>query len=1249
MSKEERNRLFESGIAALSQAKSSSDPTNYASLIAEAKRDLDQAVDLTERDDPNFANYVHIWASTHALCIAFVDYSAELDSYLASSPLVENLNNWFRECPGQIVNKFSIEEQELEDFWAGVTEIQDERYSSLDIPALISPGALAVSVDVFGEAISHSGSNTIHIWSLCRSIALYLRMDLYNPSEISLSISSFTKATALKDTNEGSPDDTDPFLLKTVELMFNNPQNDFRYDSLRSLAAFYAQRQLTTFNELWSSYQSDGTSTNLDDAISASFEGILWTRDAGIPDNIRFELVFGYTGAAYERFNFSQNTEDLENPVQLLQEVPFYVGIDKEQMAAAKQLQALMLADLAYILSESREVEDWVKAVTFWKQSVLVTEPDTPDLSKRLFELGNLAFKICKTSEDWKAEYFSEACDAYERASITATDAPFAAEIHFERASIFYYRFLETLTRKDLDLSMKFGTKACDLVRQTPFPGLKDAHWSGIYTHCSKLIRSVQENIKGDDRDITEKLEEVVELLELIIPYPHTNRLFAINRLGLTYTLLARIQRRAGQSIAFCRNYLEKALELHESTIKETPSESDFIYVRYNLVGSTYYQLYDLTTTDDPLHSSYLNLSIDNFRLAYPPGNLNLNYAMKLAKALEDRYKLSKERSDLDECVDVLCPDQAKPQFGHSKVFLDAATLLVRICHDYNLHEIVLEGYKRVFVALRKMIRLGLSSTERQDAIVYSVGYACDAAASALEQGQVNVAVELLEEGRNLFFSQLLPIQMDTTSIKLQDPDLASYLDETIDKIKQYYRATDAASYRPNQVDYEGGFADDIEEISRDYTPESMKLLRYGSELERWLGIVRKLPGHEHFMSLSPFSHLRQAASVCPIVYISVSRFRCDALVIGSEKQDVLIVPLPTTFEKVLALSQTMRRNIFQQGRGVRDDTPEDGTRAMVQRRTRGLTPTQEIQGVLRQLWTTIVQPVLLALDYLSSGNTPSDILPRLCWCPSGPSATFLPLHAAGDYARGPEHCAMTHVVSTYIPTISSLLHGLERKPHSNSQDAHMLLISQPASPPNLPLPGVIVERDRILATFEEIKGSGNITSLHDKAGLVEEVVKQLPSHEMLHLACHGIQDTFNPLDSSVVLHDGNLTIREIIQTPLPKAELVYLSACQTATGSIKTPDESFSLAGSFMFAGYRGAVATMWSINDQDGCDVATSFYRRILQSDGDPVSNSALALHCAVQELRGANPEIDPIRWIPFVYFGVPGPIGDSSDNAV
>lgn len=114
-----------------------------------------------------------------------------------------------------------------------------------------------------------------------------------------------------------------------------------------------------------------------------------------------------------------------------------------------------------------------------------------------------------------------------------------------------------------------------------------------------------------------------------------------------------------------------------------------------------------------------------------------------------------------------------------------------------------------------------------------------------------------------------------------------------------------------------------------------------------------------------------------------------------------------------------------------------------------------------------------------------------------------------------------------------------------------MLLVALPATPPSNPLSCVNEEQNEIVRTIGLSKGQSQpgVTVLHDSAGCVADLKSMLPAHQLLHLACHGKQDKKDPLESAILLYDGNLTLREIIKTPLPSAELVYLSACQTATG----------------------------------------------------------------------------------------------------
>lgn len=93
----------------------------------------------------------------------------------------------------------------------------------------------------------------------------------------------------------------------------------------------------------------------------------------------------------------------------------------------------------------------------------------------------------------------------------------------------------------------------------------------------------------------------------------------------------------------------------------------------------------------------------------------------------------------------------------------------------------------------------------------------------------------------------------------------------------------------------------------------------------------------------------------------------------------------------------------------------------------------------------------------------------------------------------------------------------------------------------------------------------------------VKAVTANLSTSSIFHFACHGKQDFANPLDSALFLNDGQLKLSQIMAQQIPRASLVFLSACQTAMGEEHLPDEVIHIAATLMFAGFRGAVATMW------------------------------------------------------------------------
>jgi CHAT domain-containing protein len=265
-------------------------------------------------------------------------------------------------------------------------------------------------------------------------------------------------------------------------------------------------------------------------------------------------------------------------------------------------------------------------------------------------------------------------------------------------------------------------------------------------------------------------------------------------------------------------------------------------------------------------------------------------------------------------------------------------------------------------------------------------------------------------------------------------------------------------------------------------------------------------------------------------------------------------------------------------------------------------------------------------------------------WCATGPLA-FLPIHAAGIYATSvtkPGPILSDFAISSYIPNVrvlservfnsSRLLNKREKK------ETAFFMISQPETPKLPRIPGTTKE---VLAIKQLLKNhSVQFLSLEGEVATVNQGITYMETHSCVHFACHAHQDTQEPLKSRFMLHDGGLELSEIIKMKLEGADLAYLSACQTSTGDEKLSEEAVHLAAGMLAAGYRGVVATMWSISDQYGQQVAQDFYAGLISQDVEPeqlsTDNAAYALHYSTQKLRRQLGD-SVLDWIPYVHFGL------------
>jgi hypothetical protein len=402
---------------------------------------------------------------------------------------------------------------------------------------------------------------------------------------------------------------------------------------------------------------------------------------------------------------------------------------------------------------------------------------------------------------------------------------------------------------------------------------------------------------------------------------------------------------------------------------------------------------------------------------------------------------------------------------------------------------------------------------------------------------------------------------------------------------------------------------------------------------------VRNLRGFETFLAATPFSRLREAASGGPVIVVNISNRRCDALIITTA--GVRLRPLPgLTANECTRQANTLLETLSPPPESAGADTALERQRIEV------------LFGTMSWLWDTVCEPVLN--DLQDHGDLPGEpaahagALPRLWWCPTGP-LTVLPLHAAGHYMEPDATCLSRVAVSSYTPTVEALLRSRERaQPDSGTR---VLAVGMPTTPsvgdlrfPDLQaapreltrvteaLPGISVRVLRSPTRGElDDDGFGQELTQPTRA----RVMRALPSHPWVHFACHGGQDLWDPSRGAVYLADGPLTVLQLAAEELPAAELAFLSACQTAVGGVRLPDETIHLAAAVQFAGYRHVIATAWSISDYHAPAVAKDTYTELAANGRPDAGRAAVAIHHAVEALRARQPR-RPDLWAPYLHIG-------------
>ena len=159
---------------------------------------------------------------------------------------------------------------------------------------------------------------------------------------------------------------------------------------------------------------------------------------------------------------------------------------------------------------------------------------------------------------------------------------------------------------------------------------------------------------------------------------------------------------------------------------------------------------------------------------------------------------------------------------------------------------------------------------------------------------------------------------------------------------------------------------------------------------------------------------------------------------------------------------------------------------------------------------------------------------------------------------------------------------------------------------------------------------------LLDFAANLEAVTStEMGRYRIIHLATHGILDSEHPERSALVLslvNEHGQTRRGFLKTPDIlsldlRAELVVLSACQSALGREINGEGLVGLTRAFFYAGARRVVASLWKVDDLATAELMKAFYRRLTAGE-----SATAALQGAKIEISKRPAWASPYYWAAF-----------------
>jgi CHAT domain-containing protein/tetratricopeptide (TPR) repeat protein len=174
------------------------------------------------------------------------------------------------------------------------------------------------------------------------------------------------------------------------------------------------------------------------------------------------------------------------------------------------------------------------------------------------------------------------------------------------------------------------------------------------------------------------------------------------------------------------------------------------------------------------------------------------------------------------------------------------------------------------------------------------------------------------------------------------------------------------------------------------------------------------------------------------------------------------------------------------------------------------------------------------------------------------------------------------------------------------------------------------------VAQVRRLLGKQGVVAVLEAEATPERALQMAQGARVVHFACHARADDVDPLGSGLLLAPagsdaGLLTAAEVVSKWRLRADVVMLSACETAVGQVRRYEGMYGLARAFLFAGCRSVGASLWRVDDVSTARLMGVFYRGYAL--GVPKGE---ALRRAQVALLRDRQYADPYYWSCFVLMG-------------